>query len=598
MHFFQLIQQSAQHIYHSALPLSPKSSIFSSMSLPEQTRISDFYGRPDHWGSVVRTITSISGWFTCITTIGRGSTAKIVGACNDGTVRIYDSVTGVLRLSLRPEFPVQEMTGLPDGSLLVCTHIGRPLITLWDIQTGGLVQTFILKGEAKGTTVSLKGRYLACEASEGTVNLWETASRTQHPVPQERFRGNTPCWLAPEEMIMVVDGETVYILNIITKGPPVHRLDVSGSVHSAVYSQTFNRLVIMFFYFRGGNSFTTVDVKTGTFSTLHSSGERLSSIAFSQTTEQLVCGGKAPGLDTVDISTGCRTRFDFPATATSISTLSNGTVVANVQGSGIQLLQLNQEHVSPRQPTPSTLTVYPLDGGSVITTVSATNDRVMLQEAANLSLSHIFSIPTQQTTNHTVIIYASLKNKVIVLRFTEGDKGFLQMWKFSHQHPLWTVPTSEHPSTGSISPAGTRLVTLHNGHYVCVWDACNGCLMVQVSIGNPYVSCLPDIAFDSEDRFYLCDDTYREPYDIVPQTAGFYTHSITRLEMQVLAKRYRLDKGREWVVCRSQRICWISPRYIGSAPPSHWWDGSSLVLAGQDGILRSLTFRDSSLRRV
>ena len=84
---------------------------------------------------------------------------------------------GVLRLSFRPELPILEMAGLPDGSILACTHEARPFITLWDIQTGGLVHTFILKGKAKRATVSLNGRYLACETSENTVNFWETVSR-------------------------------------------------------------------------------------------------------------------------------------------------------------------------------------------------------------------------------------------------------------------------------------------------------------------------------------------------------------------------------------------------------------------------------------
>ena len=77
MYFLLLIQQSAPHIYHSAVPFSPNSPIFSSTLLPEQTRISNFYGRPDRWGSVAKTI---PGGFTYMTTIGQESTTKIAGA--------------------------------------------------------------------------------------------------------------------------------------------------------------------------------------------------------------------------------------------------------------------------------------------------------------------------------------------------------------------------------------------------------------------------------------------------------------------------------------------------------------------------------------
>lgn len=74
-----------------------------------------------------------------MTTIGDTSTARIAAARDDGTVGIYDSITGVLRLSLSPPQSIQMITGSPDGSILFCTHRESPSITLWDMQTGGLV---------------------------------------------------------------------------------------------------------------------------------------------------------------------------------------------------------------------------------------------------------------------------------------------------------------------------------------------------------------------------------------------------------------------------------------------------------------------------
>ena len=355
-----------------------------------------------------------------MTTIGQGSTASIVAVCDDGTVHIQDSDTGVLRLSLRPEFPILEMTGLPDGSLLVCTHKGHPSITLWDIQTGGLVHTFILKGEAKGTAVSLTGRYLACNTSRTTVSVWETASRAQTPVPFGKFKGHNPCWLAPEELIMVRDWTSVYIRNVLTKGPPVHKFDMP--VHSVFYSQILDRLVIVHPYRSGGNPFTILDVKKGTSSALHTSGKRLSCIALSQTTTQLVCVGEGPGLETVDISTGRRTHFDFSTTMTSVATLSDGAVVANVRDSGIQLLRLDQKDASPRQPTPPSLIVYSFDEGRIIAVVPTTGDCVTVLETA--TMSQVLSIPGQKdplvTTDHTTVLDASLEHKVAVRRFQIG----------------------------------------------------------------------------------------------------------------------------------------------------------------------------------
>ena len=540
-----------------------------------------------------------------MTTIGRESAAKIVAVCDDGTVHIYDSVTGVLRLSLRPEFPILEITGPPDGSLLVCTHKWHSFITLWDIQTGGLVHTFILKQVAKHTAVSLNGRYLACDTYEHTVSVWETASRTQNPAPLGNFLGNASCWMVPEEFIMVASGESVHIRNVITKGPPVHKFDIPYSAHSLVYSQIFDRLVIVHPYWPGRNSFTILDVKTGTSSTLHRSGKRLSSVALSQIIEQLVRGGGRPGLETVDISTGCRTRFDFPGTVTSVSMLSNGTMVANVQGSGIQLLSLNQENTSPRQPAPPSRTVHPVGKGTAIAVVPVTDDRVILLETA--TMSQVLSIPDHSVaTDHAVVLDVSLEHKVAVGYFQEGDKGYLQMWEFSHHHPRWIVSTGELPSLGRISPACTRLVTFHDRLLqgdVRVWDVYGGGLLVSMVTDRYLTPCPLKITFDSEDRFYFHHNTHREPYVI--NAAPLFrdlssTYSITRcakqeLEGQVWEKYYCLDDGREWVLCGSQRIFRIPLGYIASDPASHCWAGSSLVMVGQDGTLRKLTFVESSL---
>ena len=320
----------------------------------------------------------------------------------------------------------------------------------------------------------------------------------------------------------------------------------------------------------------TYGIRTGVAETVSEQGS-------DKTTEQLVCGGEASGLETVNISTGCWTRFDFPATLASISTLSNRTMVANVRGSGIQLLWLDQEHASPQQPTSPLLTTYLLDEGRIVTIVPATNDRVILLETA--TMSQVFSNPAHGSlsvvTDHTIILCASLKNKIATRCFQESVGNYLEMWEFSRQHPRWTIPTTKHPSVGSISLAGTRLVTFHNRHsqsFIRIWDAFSGRLLAQTLIDDPHVTPPLGITFYWEDRFYFYHNTHRVPHVIntASRTDSPYTHSITRLEKQQLdgqvqEKRYRLDDGREWVFCGSERICWIPPGYIGSAPGSHLW---------------------------
>ena len=120
-------------------------------------------------------------------------------------------------------------------------------------------------------------------------------------------------------------------------------------------------------------------------------------------------------------------------------------------------------------------------------------------------------------------------------------------------------------------------------------------------INNPDAPRPLDITFDSEVRLHLHHNNRREPYDIdtASRTSDPPIYYIAccaeqRLDGQVSEKRYRLDKRREWVFCGEQRICWVPPGYVGSSRTDYCWVGSSLVLVGLDGMLRKLTFRDSS----
>ena len=56
---------------------------------------------------------------------------------------------------------------------------------------------------------------------------------------------------------------------------------------------------------------------------------------------------------------------------------------------------------------------------------------------------------------------------------------------------------------------------------------------------------------------------------------------------------YSLDENLEWVVDEeSRRVCWLPPGYVTGIEDGHFFVDSSIVTAGQDGIVRKLTFRE------
>ena len=88
-----------------------------------------------------------------------------------------------------------------------------------------------------------------------------------------------------------------------------------------------------------------------------------------------MCGLKIRGAALVHVSGSIWMGPGFPATITTVSTLLNEIVVANVAGSGIQLLILDMEY-KPLQKLPPALIIHPLDKGKIIALIPISRDRV------------------------------------------------------------------------------------------------------------------------------------------------------------------------------------------------------------------------------
>ena len=602
MRFFRLIQQSASHVYHSALPLSPRSSTFPSRTFCEKIKIAGFDGRPDAWGVVLRTITAKSKRFTRMTAFGD----RIAAVCDDRTIEIYDSTTGILRLSLKPEDRVQAIRGSPDGSVLFCAH-KSPSVTAWDMQTGGVVRTFVLERNAEDVAVSWGGHYLACGSSEGSVEVWEVVNTIEGSSIWSCSPATHFCWLDPERLLAVSTRTSVRAWDVIA-GTTLWTFPTRPPVYHMIYSHTLRTLVAMA-RLSLGNTITLIDPSTGQ-STPSLVPQNLSCFTFSQTTEELVCGMETHGLQIFNVSTRRWRHIEYPDTATSVSSLPNGTITANFVGSGVQLLNLDGEYVASRQPTITAFTVHAFDQDRIIAILPPSRDRIALLELA--TMSELLTAPPLGThiipPERTAILCASLDNQMAACSFKVKETELLQLWKFHDESPKWSMVIEGLPSVGGISPSGARLATffeVDNQTCISVWDTRNGKLEAQLRVDPIHPL---DITFDSEKRFYSHDDITRVPYVVtsslrnrafnaVPLLKSAITNnSINRREPLPLIGGpqrgcYDVDQTREWVVRDSERICWIPPGYIGSVQPSYWWIGRSLVMVGLDGNLRKFTFQ-------
>jgi len=158
--FFEAISQSASHIYHSALPLAPHSSVVRKL-----------YGQHIH-SPMSRIVTGIpTSWDSCTASAGAASEVgcAVWSPCGQsiavgmGTViEVRDSNT-LERISTL-EAPTTHLSAhslsfSPDGRLLACLQEqenklsprssvfrGNACVHVWDVQTGAIIRSIHVHG--------------------------------------------------------------------------------------------------------------------------------------------------------------------------------------------------------------------------------------------------------------------------------------------------------------------------------------------------------------------------------------------------------------------------------------------------------------------
>ena len=169
--FFEVINVSAPHIYHSALELCPTSSIIRKLyyhrrivCLPKVV-----IGAPDSWDPTI----SISGkddynglcaWSPC---------GRFVAAHTGKAAEIRDPLTLELITILQPTETNPRLKGplaySPDGRSIACAS--DTAIIIWDIQTGGVAKEVKRSTESISLVWSSDGQTLCVIGSEDRVTF-------------------------------------------------------------------------------------------------------------------------------------------------------------------------------------------------------------------------------------------------------------------------------------------------------------------------------------------------------------------------------------------------------------------------------------------
>jgi len=614
MHFFHPIQQCAQQVYHTAIPLSPTSSLLHKSCLQsvldnQLSCVSAFLGAPNTWGSLLRTINVRPSQLTCIA----ASAQRIISACEDN-VNIYDAVTFVLRQSISTPETVTKIQDSPDGSILFFVHSFS--VTMWDIQTGGLIHTFTTQSKINDVTTSTS--HIACGLSDGTVALWNFCNREGSRCFWVGKPVVTIHWLSSLELAIATQS-TLYIYNI-TIGEPLDGFSVPGCVWGMVYLE-------------GENQFLVGDLGPG--------------LGVGQEESSFI-GCKRHKMEPQEL---LRPRFsNLGRSSVHSGRLSNPTLVAGMvvciaPTNGVQLFDTSSDiWTSPPLLGPAASVAVSLNRNLVVQTkdsiqIFSTGILTSSEAQNNVRLSHIYSMgenhilclvqPTRRLIlleletmrelhpddNNSRFGLSLMDQSAFACALFGGElvAGFqvsviMQAWKLGAPLPEWTGAADDGVSLSRLSPKSTRVITAKGPPQpeLLVKDTKCGVVLAKLPIEDDVLRAgeVYDLIFDSETRFHLTIDgpgwhvQVPYEYEISASLPGGYPFTISRGEPVPLAEPrstvpYTLDVNCEWVLdAKSRKVCWISPGDIRRGDGGHFWAGLSLVMVGDDGVVRKLTFKE------
>jgi hypothetical protein len=613
MHFFYPIQQCAQQIYHTALPLSPTSSqlhnsCIQSITDNQLSHVTAFSGAPEKWGLLLRTIDVRPRQLVCIAT----SAQRIIAACED-IVNIYDAVTFVLRQSLHIPETVTKIQSTPDEHTLFFAHSHS--ITMWDIQTGGLTHTFTTQSKINDISVSPTGDCIASGSSDGSVTFWDIHTK----VEGEGFGNGQPvitiCWISPQELT-VATPKAVYTHNIDIGKTPGY-LFIPGHVWGMVDSPVDRGDLLVGISYSGkrgsrDSSFLKVTMsnqgcppyfrepKLLPRQPLTLSGEELSNPTLAG--KVIACITPPRGVQSFDTESQDPTETPpLLDAATSVAVSLNRNLVAQTKDS-IQVFSLDVLKVREAHNDVHPSHIYPLGGKHIVCLLQPNRHLALLESETlqelrpNNTTSPLESLPTDQSS-----AIRALFSSGFVAEF--GVSAVMQAWRSGTPLPEWA--DEDVPFSG-LSPDCTRIVSFCR---LPLWelrvkDTEDGTVLANLLLGDDDLKMgeIYDIIFDSKTRFHLKVDGpgrhIRIPYDIVSSPSGSHSHTIAKAEPVPLSEPratppYKLDANCEWVVdAKSRKICWVSPGDVRRGNGGHFWAGLSLVMVGGDGVVRKLSFRE------
>jgi WD40 repeat protein len=166
--FFEVIEESAMHIYNSALPWSPTSSLTRKLYQMQMTAEVNLVNAIDaHWDSCIRTIPIAKSSIR----IKFSHNSSALAVVSDEDVTIFETVMGMATFEVGE--PATSIAFSSDDDMLVCGH-DNGSVRVWDMQTSKLVQSFEGHGrQIFSIAFSPCGNMIVSGSGDETVRIWD-----------------------------------------------------------------------------------------------------------------------------------------------------------------------------------------------------------------------------------------------------------------------------------------------------------------------------------------------------------------------------------------------------------------------------------------
>ncbi|KAG8694402.1 hypothetical protein FRC09_009877 [Ceratobasidium sp. 395] len=170
--FYDAISASTPHLYISALPFTPRLSKLGQAMRPRfSNALAVTRGGEEDWTSCMRTISHPDTVFcAAFSPDGR----RIVSACKDGLVRVWDAETGAAIMSLKGHTGAVTCVAYSSDGQRIASGSWDSTVRIWDSRTGSEVCE-PLKGHSgpiQCLALSAAGKHLASGSNDHTVRIW------------------------------------------------------------------------------------------------------------------------------------------------------------------------------------------------------------------------------------------------------------------------------------------------------------------------------------------------------------------------------------------------------------------------------------------